>query len=183
MPRRRDPSTDHQGNYLAILPVPLGTVGTRLPFVIHIVIAASSPPPGVCERAATAMSTLMRRGTIAIVDDEAGLLVALSDSLQAYGFATTVYSSAEDWLERGAASPVDCLVLDIHLAGMSGIDLQRKLQDAGSALPIIFMTAHDDEGLRARAEQLGCIGYLRKPFSPRQLVEIIERASPREPSE
>jgi FixJ family two-component response regulator len=128
------------------------------------------------------MFTLMQR-TIAIVDDEPRMLVALSDNLRAHGFATATYSSAEDWLERGAASPVDCLVLDIHLGGMSGIDLQRRLQEAGSTLPIVFMTAHDDEGLRARAEQLGCIGYLRKPFSPRQLVEIIERASPREPRE
>jgi DNA-binding response OmpR family regulator len=114
---------------------------------------------------------------IAIVDDEPGMLGALSDILQARGFETAVFSSAEDWLERGASSPTDFLVLDVHLGGMSGFELQRRLRDAGSTLPIIFMTALDDEGLRARAEQFGCIGFLRKPFSPRRLVDIIEGAS------
>jgi FixJ family two-component response regulator len=120
----------------------------------------------------------MRRGTIAIVDDEPGMLVALSDNLQARGFETNVFSSAEDWLARGAATPTDVLVLDVHLGGISGIELQRRLRDSGSTLPIIFMTAWDDEGVRARAQQFGCLGFLRKPFSPRELVEIIERTAP-----
>jgi FixJ family two-component response regulator len=120
----------------------------------------------------------MRQQTIAIVDDEPNMLRALSDILQAHGFETADFSSAEDWLARGASTPPDFLVLDVHLGGISGIELQRRLRDAGSTLPIIFMTAWDDEGVRARAQQFGCIGFLRKPFSPRQLVEIIERASP-----
>jgi FixJ family two-component response regulator len=126
----------------------------------------------------TANVALMRRGTIAIVDDEPSMLGALSDILQARGFETSVFSSAEDWLERGASSPTDCLVLDVHLAGISGIELQRRLRESGSTLPIVIMTALDDEGLRARAGELGCIGFLRKPFSPRLLIEIIEKASP-----
>src|SRR5262249_41294086 len=74
--------------------------------------------------AATAVSTLMRRRTIAIVDDEPGMLAALSDVLQAHGFDTNVFSSAEDWLAHGASTPPDVLVLDIHLGGISGIELQ-----------------------------------------------------------
>jgi len=126
------------------------------------------------------MSALTERRTIAIVDDEPGMLGALSDFLQARGFATTVFVSAEEWLARGALVPPDFLLLDVHLGGISGIELQRRLRESGSTLPIIFMTARDDEGVRARAQQLGCIGFLRKPFSPRLLVEIIERASPGE---
>jgi FixJ family two-component response regulator len=126
------------------------------------------------------MSALTRRRTIAIVDDEPGMLGALSDFLQARGFATSVFVSAEEWLARGAPAPPDFLLLDVHLGGISGIELQRRLRESGSTLPIIFMTARDDEGVRARAQQFGCIGFLRKPFSPRLLVEIIERASPGE---
>jgi FixJ family two-component response regulator len=118
-----------------------------------------------------------RRRNVAIVDDDPGMLRGLSDLLSACGFETDVFSSAEEWLDRGASDHIDCLLLDVQLGGISGLELQRQLNALGSTLPIVFMTAFDDEATRAQASQGGCLGWLRKPFSSRQLVEAIERAA------
>ena len=81
------------------------------------------------------MSKLQR--TVAIVDDDPGMQVSLSDLLGARGFKTSVFSSAEDWLDRGAAVRADCMLVDVYLGGMSGIELQRRLRASGSTLPVI----------------------------------------------
>jgi CheY-like chemotaxis protein len=79
---------------------------------------------------------------------------------------------------RGAATQVDCLLLDIHLGGVSGIELRRRLKDSGSTLPVIFMTALDDEAMREQALKAGCVAFLRKPFQARQLIDAIKKAVP-----
>jgi len=117
------------------------------------------------------------RRNVAIVDDDPGMLRGLSDLLGACGFETDVFSSAEEWLDRGDFHRIDCLLLDVQLGGISGLELQRQLNALGSTLPIVFMTAFDDEETRAQAAQAGCLGWLRKPFSSRQLIEAIERAA------
>jgi FixJ family two-component response regulator len=117
------------------------------------------------------------RRNVAIVDDDPGMLRGLSDLLGACGFETDMFSSAEEWLDRGDLRRIDCLLLDVQLGGISGIELQRQLKALGSTLPIVFMTAFDDEETRAQASQAGCLGWLRKPFSSQQLIEAIERAA------
>jgi FixJ family two-component response regulator len=114
---------------------------------------------------------------IAIVDDDSGMQISLSNLLNAYGFTTSVYSSAEDWLERGTPVRVDCLLLDIHLGAISGLELQRRLMASGSTLPVIFMTARDDEATRAQALEAGCVSFLCKPFRATQLIDAIESAT------
>jgi FixJ family two-component response regulator len=103
---------------------------------------------------------------------------AAENLLDASGFATELFASAEEFLDRKAATHVDCLLLDIDLGGMSGIELRRRLADSGSKLPVIFMTGLDDEAILRQALMAGCIACLRKPFTARQLVDAIEKAGP-----
>ena len=115
---------------------------------------------------------------VAVVDDDPGMLRAIENLLGAHGFVPKCFASAEDFLDRGAAMPLDCLVLDIRLDGMSGIEMRRRLKVAGSTLPVIFMTALEGEGVHAQAQKAGCAAYLRKPFPPSELIEAIEKAAP-----
>jgi FixJ family two-component response regulator len=115
---------------------------------------------------------------IAVVDDDRGLLAGLQDLLDAHGFATKVFASAEAFLDfYSAAIDIDCLLLDLHLGGMSGIELRRQLKASGSTIPVIFMTAHDNDAIRRQALEEGCIAYLRKPFPSRLLFEAIDKAA------
>ena len=119
-----------------------------------------------------------RRKIVAVVDDDPSMLNAAESLLDAQGFATMVFASAEEFLGRGAATQVDCLLLDIHLGGLSGIELRHRLKDSGSTLPTIFMTALDDEAMVEQAVKAGCVACLRKPFQARQLTEAIKKAVP-----
>jgi FixJ family two-component response regulator len=119
-----------------------------------------------------------RQKIIAIVDDDSGTLDAIGLLLDAHGFGVRAFDSAEAFLERDAGDQVDCLVLDIHLGGVSGIDLQRRLVAAGSTLPVIFMTALDDAATRAHALRAGCVAYLQKPVHARQLMDAIHKGTP-----
>jgi FixJ family two-component response regulator len=113
--------------------------------------------------------------TIAIVDDNPSLLKGLDRLLSAHGFRVQTFISAELFLERFAECGADCLVLDIHLGGISGIDLQRRLMLSGTDLPVIFMTAIDNEATRQDAFDAGCIAYLRKPFLANLLIDAINK--------
>jgi FixJ family two-component response regulator len=115
---------------------------------------------------------------IAVVDDDASMLKSIERLLGAYGFATKVFASAEAFLDLDAAADVDCLLIDIHLGGMSGIDLRRHLTASGCKLPVIFMTAFDDEATRMQAKSAGCIAFLHKPFVANLLLGAIEQAAP-----
>jgi FixJ family two-component response regulator len=116
-----------------------------------------------------------RMRTIAVIDDNPSMLKGLSRLLSAHGFEVQTYSSAELFLECLAECNVDCLLLDIHLGGISGIDLQRRLTSLGSDLPVIFMTAIDNPATRQEAFDAGCIAYLRKPFLANLLIDAINR--------
>ena len=87
------------------------------------------------------------------------MLRATKELLDAQGFANRGFSSAEEFLIRGIAAQVDCLLLDIHLGGMSGFELRNQLKLSGSTLPVIFITALDDEDTRAQAHKAGCVAY------------------------
>ena len=115
---------------------------------------------------------------MAVVDDDLGMLGGLQDLLDARGFAVEVFASAEAFLDFYSATPdIDCLLLDLCLGGMSGFELRRHLKSSGSKLPVIFMTANEDDGMRRQALEEGCIAYLHKPFASRLLFEVIETAT------
>ena len=114
--------------------------------------------------------------TIAIIDDNASLLQGLDRLLSAHGFHVRTFASAEAFLQDIATCNADCLLLDVHLGGMSGIDLQRRLSSSSTDLPVIFMTAVDTEETRREAFDAGCVAYLRKPFLSKLLIDAINSA-------
>lgn len=113
---------------------------------------------------------------VAIVEDNSSMLRSVQRLLSMEGFAVEVYASAEAFLDRNSEGQVGCLVLDIQLPKMSGIELQQRLMAAHFEIPVIFMTALEDEAIRQAATQLGCAAYLRKPFQPETLVTAIANA-------
>jgi len=113
---------------------------------------------------------------VAVVDDDPSICKSLGRLLRASGFAPLTYSSAEAFLQDRPRVIVDCMILDIHLGGMSGFELQKQLAALGSTLPIIFITADEDPDTPEMARQAGCVAYFRKPFPGRKLMETIRRA-------
>lgn len=96
--------------------------------------------------------------------------------LDASHFATKVYDCGEAFLDNNSGTQVSCIVLDIHLGGISGIETRRRLKAMGSEIPVIFMTAHDSVAIRREAMDAGCAAYLQKPFSGQVLVDAIRNA-------
>lgn len=96
--------------------------------------------------------------------------------LNACGLTTEGYSSAEAFLSHATPAELGCIVLDIHLAGMSGMELRRRLKTVHSKLPVIFITAIDDDALELEARRVGCVAYLHKPFPAASLIDAINEA-------
>ena len=117
-----------------------------------------------------------QRTVIAVVDDDNFMLKAIERVLSAHGFAAQLYPSAEAFLDTGAASAA-CLVLDIHLGGMSGIELRRRLKAAHPKLPVIFITSACDDLIQTEAMKVGCAAFLRKPFPASSLIGEINKAT------
>ena len=117
-----------------------------------------------------------RAGVIAIVDDDEPLREALCSVMKAAGFSTRAFASAEEFLESGAGHSVACLILDVRLPGMSGIELQRRLTDDSSKVPIIFVTAHGDASLRESLMKAGAAGFMNKPVRSATLLKELEAA-------
>lgn len=119
----------------------------------------------------------MHRKLVVVVDDDRSMLRGVERLLNAYGFETAVFSSAEALLYSSVTLEATCLVLDIHLGGMSGIELRRRLAADGSTVPVIFMTAFDDESTHEEAIKAGCVACLHKPFPARLLIGAIKTAA------
>jgi FixJ family two-component response regulator len=115
-------------------------------------------------------------GIIAIVDDDEPLREALGSVLKAAGFSIDTFASAEEFLDFPDRQKMACLILDVRLPGMSGIELQRRLSDSGDAIPIIFVTAHGDTSLREMVMKAGAAGFLNKPVRSDTLLREIRAA-------
>ena len=120
--------------------------------------------------------TLTKTGIIAIIDDDAPLREALGSVLKAAGFGIDTFASAEEFLESLQRNHTNCLILDVRLPGMSGIELQRRLLDAHFGVPIIFITAHGDGDLRDLVMKAGAAGFLNKPVRSEALLKEIHAA-------
>jgi FixJ family two-component response regulator len=116
-------------------------------------------------------------GLVAIVEDDAPMRKSIERLLRASSYSTAAFASAEEFLQSGVADHAMGLVLDIHLGGMSGIELRRRLLAAGSKLPVVFITAFDDEATRAEALAVGCADCLHKPFEAHRLTEALQRGA------
>ena len=114
--------------------------------------------------------------SIVVVEDDAGMSKAIGRLLRAAGCHAVLFPSAEALLGTDAADAASCLVLDIHLPGLSGFELRRRLTTSGHEPPVIFITAHDEPSTRHEAEGLGCTAYFRKPFDGNALLEAIRLA-------
>ena len=117
----------------------------------------------------------MQRKLVVVVDDDPSMLKGVQRLLTAKGFDTAVFTSAEAFLDCPARHGAACFVLDIHLGGMSGIELRRRLAASGCTVPVIFMTAFDDEATRLEAVATGCIAYLHKPFPAHLFIGAIDK--------
>ena len=114
------------------------------------------------------------RRLILVLDDDKSVLGAVERLLKARGFEVESFLTIDSFMQRANLREAACLVLDINLNGFSGIDVKRKLTDAGIPLRVIFITARDDEVTRRAAMSVGCAAYLSKPFSSQDLVDAIE---------
>jgi FixJ family two-component response regulator len=123
------------------------------------------------------MEIVTQPTVVIVVDDNSGFLKSVERLLTVHGFAARAFSSAERLLDGDAARNATCLLLDIHLGGISGIELRRRLAAAGSNCPVIFMTAIDDDATRKEAMEAGCIAYLKKPFPSQLLLDAIRKAT------
>jgi FixJ family two-component response regulator len=114
-------------------------------------------------------------GVVAIVEDDVAMRRSLERLLQAHDYTTAAFASAEEFLASAIVDSAIGLVLDIHLGGMSGIALRRRLSIAKPMLPVVFITADDDEATRLEALAAGCVDYLQKPFDAGRLIGSLER--------
>jgi FixJ family two-component response regulator len=111
-----------------------------------------------------------------IVDDDESMREALSSLLRSVGLQVLVFASAQDFLAHPLASVPSCLVLDVRLPGLSGLDLQRDLAASGRVIPIIFITGHGDIPMSVRAMKAGANEFLSKPFREQDLLDAIAQA-------
>ena len=116
------------------------------------------------------------RGWVAIVDDEAPVRDALLDLLDEAGFPACAFASGEEFLASGRQYECSCLITDIRMPGMSGLDLQSRLNAERLGVPIIFITAHSDEGMRTQALRSGAVEFLAKPFDDEVLLDTVRAA-------
>ena len=117
-----------------------------------------------------------KRALVAVVDDDESVRESLPDLLRVFGFAAMAFSSAEEFLRSDCLGDVRCLILDVAMPGMSGPDLQREIARRRQDVPIIFITAHADEGLRPKLLAQGAVECLSKPFSDTALLEVLRFA-------
>jgi FixJ family two-component response regulator len=122
------------------------------------------------------MSIRRNSKLIAIVDDDASLQSAMQDLVESEGLFTVSFGSAEQFLDSEARHEAACLIADIRMPGMSGLELQAKLKAEGCRIPIIFITAHGDAELRTLAMRDGAVEFLTKPFNDAILLEIVHAA-------
>jgi FixJ family two-component response regulator len=111
---------------------------------------------------------------VVIVEDDPASRRTLSRVLRAGGYDSAAYASAEEYLASPPAGVPLGLLLDIHLEGMSGLDLQRRIRASGSTVPIILITAHGDSRARAEAQRFGCTAFLRKPCEAETILSILK---------
>lgn len=111
-----------------------------------------------------------------LVDDDRGVRDSLSLLLRSVGLSCEAYASADDFLEAYNPERVSCLVADIRMPGMSGLDLQQELNERGVEIPIIFITGHGDVPMAVRAMKSGAMDFLQKPFRDQDLLDRINKA-------
>jgi FixJ family two-component response regulator len=118
-------------------------------------------------------NTVTAGARISIVDDDQSMREAVNTLIGSMGLTCAQFSSAEDFLASDRSQVIDCLILDIRMPGLSGLELQRRLIADNRAVPIVFITAHYSEAERTRAIKAGAVDFLTKPFTEQELLNAI----------
>jgi FixJ family two-component response regulator len=118
-----------------------------------------------------------RKLLVAVIDDDDPFRTALAEMLGSFGHRVTDFASAEEFITANGEGQYDCIITDIHMPGMSGIDLKRLLTARDSKVPVIMITARAEPELEARVAASGAVGLLRKPFESEALIDCLERAA------
>ena len=118
----------------------------------------------------------MAKNLISVIDDDESVRRTTTLLIESFGFRATAFECAEDFLKSGQLHDTSCLIVDVQMPGMNGLQLQSELAAAGCRIPIIFITAYDDKESRRRAMQAGAIAFLGKPFNDEQLLQGIRLA-------
>ena len=118
----------------------------------------------------------MAKNLISVIDDDESVRRTTSRLIESFGFRAAAFESAESFLSSGHLNDTSCLIVDVQMPGMNGLQLQSQLAAAGCNIPIIFITAFDDKESRRRAMQAGAVAFLGKPFNDEQLLESIRLA-------
>jgi FixJ family two-component response regulator len=121
------------------------------------------------------MST--KRNVIAIIDDNLGILAALSRLLSTLGYGTELYASTKEFLDVSMMTEAICLIVDVQLGESCGVEFAQHLVNAGFTIPIIFMSANSNESAKRRAAEIGCVAFLTKPFSADALIHTLAALS------
>ena len=140
---------------------------------VHGKLPGEAPDAPTKREAATA-------NMIAVVDDDESIRDSTRALLRSAGYQVATFESAESFLESGAATKVECIVLDVRMPGMDGLELQCRLNALGAGVPIIFLTAHDDARSRRVAMDGGAVDFLCKPFEANSLVNALQTALTRD---
>ncbi len=118
--------------------------------------------------------------TVFVVDDDAGMRASIAGLLKSAGLRSESFSAAEEFLHSNRPDVPSCLVLDISLPGIGGLEFQHKLADAGIQIPIIFITGHGDIPMTVKAMKSGAVEFLTKPFNDQDLLDAIQQALQRD---
>ena len=118
--------------------------------------------------------------TVFIIDDDSSVRIAIQGLLKSVGLRSESFASAQEFFSARAADGPSCLVLDVRLPGLSGLDFQRQLADAGVQIPIIFITGHGDIPMTVKAMKSGAVEFLTKPFRDQELLDAIQQALERD---
>jgi len=119
------------------------------------------------------MSPEVTTNLISVVDDDESVRRSTRLLVESFGYRAAVFESAEGFLRFGQLRDTSCLVLDVQMPGMDGLELQTQLAAEGCGIPVIFITAHDDQKSRRRALRSGAVAFLGKPFTDQQLLQAI----------
>jgi len=119
-------------------------------------------------------NTVTESPKISIVDDDSSMREAITTLISSIGFSVDEFFSAEDFLKSGRPDVFDCLILDVRMPGIDGLELQRRLVAANITVPIVFITAHYSEDQRRVAMEAGAVAFLRKPFTEQELLDAID---------
>ncbi len=128
------------------------------------------------------MRAAAETSTVFVIDDDSSIRISIQGLLKSVGLRSEAFSSAQEFLSKHPAEGPSCLVLDVRLPGISGLDFQRQLADAGVQIPIIFITGHGDIPMSVRAMKSGAVEFLTKPFRDQELLDAIQQALDRDRS-